>query len=97
VIPLTPAATAASSAFRNGLRHTGSDLLRRTEIALGAVIRDGILAAIHQLVAEEGRAQTVMRSATLRAGGDRESASLVAVLGTDLAVEHRVAKAIQSA
>jgi hypothetical protein len=43
LIPLIPDANAASATLRNGPRHTGPDLLRRTGIALGAVIGGGIL------------------------------------------------------
>src|SRR6185437_11278799 len=79
--------------FRNGLRHTGSDLLRRAGIALGAVIDGGILATIHRSSPRKPRPDPP-RARRHCAPAATESASLVAVLGTDLAVEHRVAKAV---
>lgn len=87
--PLTPAATAASAALRNGLGNAGPDLLRRVGLALGAVIGGGILAAIHQLVAEEGR--TLIRQAIGDAARRRRQSErvLLAVLGSDLPLEHQ--------
>jgi hypothetical protein len=91
VIPLTPAATAASAALRNGLGNAGPNLLRRTGLALGAVIGGGILAAIHQLVAEEGR--TLIRHAIgdLARRRRQNERVLLAILGTDLPLEHQEA------
>jgi hypothetical protein len=86
---LTPAATAASATLRNGLRHTAPGLLRRTGIALGAVIGGGILAAIHQLVAEEGRALIRHALGDLARRRRHSERVLLAVLGTDLPLEHQ--------
>lgn len=82
--PLTPAATAASAALRSGLGNAGPDLLRRVGLALGAVIGGGLLAAIHQLVAEEGR--TLIRHAIGDAARRRRQSErvLLAILGSDL-------------
>ena len=87
--PLTPVATAARAALRNGLGNAGLDLLRRVGLALGAVIGGGILAAIHQLVAEEGR--TLIRHAVgdLARRRRRNERILLAILGTELPLEHQ--------
>lgn len=89
--PLTPVATAATAALKTGLGNAGPDLLRRVGLALGAVIDDAILAAVHQLVAEEGRAliRHAIGDATRRRRQNERI--LLAILGSDLPLEHQEA------